>query len=176
MNMIPRHLSPAATRSAVADLLEMPVAALKERYLEVFGEPTRSANKQWLIRRVAWRIQSLAEGDLSERARKRAAELARDADVRVRPPASPPAPPPQEGARLLTVTGRIVRQSDDRLPVPGTVLRREYRGVQHEVQVLPSGFEYEGKVYRSLSAVAAAITGSHWNGFHFFGLSTKEPA
>jgi hypothetical protein len=176
MQTAPNPSSPTATRNALADLADMPVAALKERYLEVFGEATRSANKQWLIRRIAWRIQALAEGDLSERARRRAAELARDADVRLRPPTIPVALPPPDGARLMTVTGRIVRQTDERMPVPGTVLHREYRGVKHEVQVLPSGFEYEGKVYRSLSAVAAAITGSHWNGFHFFGLTTKEPA
>lgn len=174
MKTAPKPASSATTRNALAALPAMPVAALKERYLEVFGEATRSANKQWLIRRIAWRIQALAEGDLSERARRRAAELARDADVRLRPPTGPASLPPTEGARLMTVTGRIVRQTDARLPVPGTVLRREYRGMQHEVHVLPSGFSHEGKTYRSLSAVAAAITGSHWNGFHFFGLD-KEP-
>lgn len=176
MKTAPKPTSPTATRNALAELAGMPVAALKERYLEVFGEATRSGNKQWLIRRIAWRIQALAEGDLSERARRRAAELARDADIRLRPPTTPVATAPPDGARLMTVTGRIVRQTDERMPAPGTVLHREYRGVKHHVQVLTTGFEYEGKVYRSLSAVATAITGSHWNGFHFFGLANKEPA
>ena len=62
----------------------------------------------------------------------------------------------------------------DRLPVPGTVLTRTYRGRRVAVQVLPSGFEYEGRVYRSLSAVAKAVTGSHWNGHLFFGLTTLK--
>lgn len=79
----------AATRTIqqqIDELRDMPVSRLRERYAEAFGEPTTSGNRQWLYRRVAWRIQSLAEGDLSERARRRAAELARDVDVWVRPP------------------------------------------------------------------------------------------
>lgn len=155
----------------------MSVSRLRERYAEVFGEPTTSGNRQWLFRRVAWRIQALAEGDLSERARRRAAELARDEDVRVRPPtergfAAGGCP----GARLVTVTGRIASSGSDRVPAPGTVLRREYKGTEYEVTVLAEGFEYGGKVYRSLSAVATAITGSHWNGFLFFGLTRKGTA
>ena len=62
----------------------------------------------------------------------------------------------------------------DRLPLPGTVLTRKYRGRQVEAKVLPDGFEYEGQVYRSLSAVAKAVTGSHWNGHLFFGLTTLK--
>jgi hypothetical protein len=57
------------------------------------------------------------------------------------------------------------------LPVPATVLTREYRGKTVLVTVLDRGFEYEGVVYRSLSAVARAVTGSHWNGYGFFGLA-----
>ena len=56
-------------------------------------------------------------------------------------------------------------------PMPGTTLWREYKGRQVCVIVLPRGFEYEGKVYRSLSAVANAITGSHWNGLKVFAES-----
>jgi len=75
---------------------------------------------------------------------------------------------------LITVSGRLHASGQTRLPPAGAVLRREYRGVEHRVLVLPQGLEHEGKVYRSLSAVATAITGSHWNGYHFFGLSVKE--
>jgi len=152
----------------------MPVSRLRERYADAFGEPTASGNRQWLFRRVAWRIQSLAEGDLSERARRRAVELARDVDVRVRPPSDgEPDEAVRTGTRLVTITGRIASSGNDRLPAPGSVLRRAFKGADHEVTVLPQGFEYEGKVYRSLSAVATAITGSHWNGFLFFGLTKK---
>lgn len=157
----------------IDDLRDMPVSRLRERYAEVFGEPTSSGNRQWLYRRVAWRIQALAEGDLSERARRRAAELARDVDVRLRPPGEREGNEPRVGARLVTVTGRIASAGADRLPAPGSVLRRTFKGVEHEVTVLPHGFEHEGKTYRSLSAVATAITGSHWNGFLFFGLTKK---
>src|SRR5688572_30783919 len=66
----------------LAALRRMTPALLREKYLEVFGEPTRSGNKDFLFKRIAWRIQSQAEGGLSERAKRRAEELARDADIR----------------------------------------------------------------------------------------------
>jgi hypothetical protein len=69
----------------------MGVAALREKYAAVFGEATTTGNRTWLVRRIAWRLQALAEGDLSELARQRAAELARDADLRVIPPREKPA-------------------------------------------------------------------------------------
>lgn len=160
----------------INELRDMPVSRLRDRYAEVFGEPTASGNRQWLYRRVAWRIQSLAEGNLSERARRRAAELARDVDVRVRPPGERQSDSARTGARLVTITGRIASAGTERLPAPGAVLRRTFKGAEHEVTVLPHGFEYEGRTYRSLSAVATAITGSHWNGFLFFGLTKKGSA
>ena len=173
----PTHAPPTATKTIeqqIEELRHMPVSRLRERYADAFGEPTASGNRQWLFRRVAWRIQSLAEGDLSERARRRAVELARDVDVRVRPPSDgEPDEAVRTGTRLVTITGRIASSGNDRLPAPGSVLRRAFKGADHEVTVLPQGFEYEGKVYRSLSAVATAITGSHWNGFLFFGLTKK---
>jgi len=173
----PTHAPPTpktTIQQQIEELRHMPVSRLRERYADAFGEPTTSGNRQWLFRRVAWRIQSLAEGDLSERARRRAAELARDVDVRVRPPTyGEPAEEPRSGNRLMTITGRIASAGNDRLPAPGCVLRWVFKEKEHEVTVLPQGFEYEGKVCRSLSAVATAITGSHWNGFLFFGLTKK---
>ena len=70
----------------VAALEAITVAELRVRYAQVFGEETRVGNKAWLIKRIVWRLQALAEGDLSERARRRAAELANDADLRLSPP------------------------------------------------------------------------------------------
>ena len=64
--------------------------------------------------------------------------------------------------------------SDTRLPVPGTVLTRPYKGRQIRVQVLANGFEFEGEVFRSLSAVAKKITGGHCNGYLFFGLGKSK--
>jgi hypothetical protein len=65
---------------------------------------------------------------------------------------------------------------DDRLPPPGTVITRKYKGEVLQVRVQPDGFEYEGAVYTSLSAVAKAITGSHCNGYLFFRLNAKGGA
>jgi len=151
----------------IAALERMTVGQLQKRYAEVFGEPARSGNKQWLFRRVAWRIQALAEGDLAtraiERSRERARELARDADLRLRPP---PSPPPTL-ARGTVATMPIAVQRDVRVPPPGTLLARRFKGHEYRVTVLPHGFEYDGEVFRSLSAVAHAISGSHCNGMLF---------
>src|ERR1700758_4878617 len=147
----------------LAALQRLTATQLKQRYAEVFGEETPAANKAWLVKRIAWRMQALAEGDLSERARRRAAELARDADLRLNPPqhkANTTTPPPQEVP--------IPAPVDPRLPPPGTILTRPYKGQLVQVQVLTDGFAYAGRIYPSLSAVAKTITGSHTNGFHFF--------
>ena len=150
----------------LAALRHMTPSQLRDKYVEVFGEVCRTGNKDFLFKRIAWRIQSHAEGSLSDRARQRAAELARDADLRMTMPKPPntdpggrtclrPAPPPERR----------------RIPLPGTILTRRYRGRLIEVTVLPGGFEWEGEVYKSLTAVAQAVTGSHWNGFLFFNLN-----
>ena len=148
----------------ITELQQMTVPELRQRHLEVFGHETGTHNKLHLIRKIAWRIQALAEGDLSERARQRAAELARDADVRVRPPKEFAIAEPGGG----TVT--VAVQTDPRLPSIGDAIVRTYKGQKIRVVVLPDGFEYDGRRFRSLSAVAKAISGSHCNGFRFFGL------
>ena len=128
-----------------------------------FRRSHRASNRTWLVKLIAWRLQALAEGDLSERARRRAAELARDSDLRLNPPQSKAhttTPPPEDVC--------IPAPIDRRLPPPGTILTRPYKGQLVQVQVLTEGFAYAGRVYASLSAVAKAITGSHCNGYHFF--------
>ncbi len=155
----------------VAALQRMTVRELRVRYAAVFGEATRAGNKAWLVKRIAWRLQSQAEGGLSERARRRAAELANDADVRLSPPKAKPATPAPE---TRTKTATLVVASDDRLPPPGSIVTREYRGQTLQVAVLPHGFEFEGEVYKSLSAVSKAITGQHCNGYHFFRLRKEQ--
>src|SRR6185437_11670963 len=139
---------------------------------EAFGENTNANNRDWLVKRIAWRLQALAEGGLSERARRRAAELAQDADLRLSPPKVKEV---QADAPVRTMTGVLIDRADDRLPLPGTILTREYKGQTLQVRVLASGFEYAGEVYKSLSAVAKAVTGSHCNGYAFFRLE-KEVA
>jgi hypothetical protein len=147
----------------LAALEAMTVNELRAKYAQVFGEETRVGNKTWLVKRIIWRLQALAEGDLSERARRRAAELAQDADLRLSPPRlkqTTPASVQRNGKASALVNGH--------LPLPGTILTRWYKGQTLKVQVLRHGFEHEGQVYKSLSAVAKAITGSHTSGFLFF--------
>lgn len=152
----------------LAAMERMTPSELHAKYAEVFGEQARSRNKRWLAKRIAWRLQANQEGDLSERARRRAEELANDAELRRTAPRLPKGSPDRQD-RTVTVAARF--SGPARLPPAGTVLRRQYKGRVLQVTVLPAGFEYEGEVYKSLSAVAKAITGSHWNGYHFFGLS-----
>jgi hypothetical protein len=150
-----------------AALQRMTPLQLRAKYAEVFGEATRSGHKEFLVRKIAWRLQAQTEGDLSERARRRAMELANDLDIRTRAPATPVAIP----ASAFTATGTVPSGGDTRLPMIGTVINRDYKGRTIRVTVLRDGFEFEGQTYRSLSAIAKAVTGTHWNGFHFFGLA-----
>jgi hypothetical protein len=91
----------------LAALRHLTIGELRHKYAELFGEPTRTGNKVWLVRRLIWRLQALAEGDLSERSRQRAAELAHDADLRLSPPRASKnvATAPTDGPRLR-LTGR----------------------------------------------------------------------
>ncbi|HEY3787366.1 MAG TPA: DUF2924 domain-containing protein [Urbifossiella sp.] len=154
----------------VAALERMTVKQLRERFAAVFGEATTAHNKPWLVKRIAWRLQANAEGGLSELAQARAAELARDSDLRLSPP------PKAEAAPGRIVAGTVAAEVDRRLPPPGTIITRKYKGGTVQVKVLPDGFEYAGESYVSLSAVAKAITGSHCNGFLFFRLTGKGGA
>ena len=149
----------------VATLQRMTINQLRERYVVLFGEVARTNNRAWLVRRITWRMQAQAEGDLSDRARERAAELANEADLRLSPPKVLPAPVERTRIAVFQANG------DDRVPVPGTIITRVYKGKTLQVKVVPHGFEYEGEVHKSLSAVAKAITGQHMNGYHFFRLA-----
>ncbi|NLW87696.1 MAG: DUF2924 domain-containing protein [Planctomycetes bacterium] len=163
------------TANALAALKGMTPKQLRERYAELYGEPSRSGNKQWLIRRCAWRIQALAEGGLSERAERRARQLARDQDLRIIPPKDLTMDPLDRPADVQQPARRYIRRTHDaRLPMPGEQITRVYKGHQYVVDVLEDGFAYDGKRYQSLSAVAHVITGGHWNGFKFF--NREQPA
>src|SRR5580692_4978983 len=115
------------------------IPALKKRYRELFGEESKSSNKQFLFRRICFRLQANAEGDLSERARRRAAEIADDRDLRVRAPKEF-AVRPDAG---LGSIDRTRPPRDLRLPGPGTLLTRRIGNRQIVVKVLTDGFEYE---------------------------------
>jgi Protein of unknown function (DUF2924) len=145
----------------IEHLRKLKTTELRTRYRNLFGEASASSNRAHLFRRIAWRLQAEAEGDLSEEARRRASDLANDSDLRLRAPRSFW----RERERNGDSPDR-----DPRLPPAGTVLERVYRGQTIRVTILPSGFEYHAKPYASLSAVAQRVTGTRWNGFHFFGL------
>lgn len=154
----------------LAALASMSVPDLAAKYLELYGEPTRSRNRDYLKKRMAFRIQELAEGSLSARAVTRISELGdklperwRMRQVETKPSAPPPSVPAD--VRAPAADGR-----DARLPPPGTVLTRVFKGAQHRVTVREDGIEFEGQLHRSLSSVAKLITGTAWNGFTFFGL------
>lgn len=154
--------------SQVSSLRSLTIAELRKRYTEVFEEEPRSRNKDYLFKRVAFRLQEMAEGGLSERAKGRAAGLAREADLRIRARKEAEAPPAAEPIALLPLP------RDKRLPKPGALLKKVVGGKEHVVKVLAEGFEHDGKAYRSLSAVARAITGTRWNGFAFFDLNPEN--
>jgi hypothetical protein len=157
----------------LANLETLTTGQLKQKYAALFGDESRSGNRTWLLRRIAWRLQANAYGGLSERARQRAAELANESDLRLSPPKV--RSEGRGGPLSAPQTVSTVRvEGETRLPLPGTILTRNYKGRVLQIRVLDSGFEYQGEVYRSLSAVAKAITGSHCNGFAFFGLNRKD--
>jgi hypothetical protein len=164
-------MEPALVR-AIEKLRGAKLAALKKKYREVFGEPSRSSNKQFLFHHIVWQLQAKAEGGLSERALRRAAEIADDADLRRRAPQgfwTGPAP--------MATTSPLDRSRaprDSRLPTPGTLLTRRLRRRDIAVKVLEDGFEYQSRRFRSLSAIAREVTGTRWNGLLFFGLAERR--
>jgi hypothetical protein len=150
----------------IEELREMPIAQLNERYVQAFGFKPLVVHRQFLVRRIAWKLQATTLGGLSERAMLRASEIAKD--VRF-----------DEADTLAIGTGanssrkQSRRHRDKRQPEPGSELTRIYKDRRIVVKVNANSFEYEGKQYPSLSAVARAATGTPWNGLVFFGLAKR---
>jgi DUF2924 family protein len=155
---------------AIGKLRKLSVPALQKRYREVIGEPLRSSNKIYLFRRIAWKLQAQALGDLSERARRRAVGLASEADI----PAGQHRQAQPSTGRSVSTLGGSRSQRDWRLPPPGTLLARRFQGRDVLVKILEDGFEYQKRHFRSLSAIATEVTGTRWNGFLFFGLTDRR--
>lgn len=145
-------------------LRRLTVGQLQQRYAELAREVSHSRNRTYLVRRILWFEQARRQGGLSEDTLALAAGLARDVDVRTTLPPRVLAAPPRPRAR----------GGDPRLPAPGRSIVRRYKGRAVRVFVHSDGFEYEGKRYRSLSAVARDVTGTHINGFRFFRLTGDE--
>ena len=152
----------------IESLRRASMAELRKKYREVFREETRCRHREHLFRRIAWRLQALAEGDLSERARGRAHQIAQDASLRM---VAPRDFFRVDGERVQTTPSDRNRGKDSRLPLPGVLLSRKWKGRTILVEVLAEGFRYENRPYSSLSAIATAITGTRWNGLAFFGLT-----
>ncbi len=153
----------------IAELQNKTVNQLVQRYEQVFNEECRSRNKQYLIRRIAWRLQANEEGGLSRAALKKAAELAEDAETRV----TAPRKHSNDGVKLVVPEPTAFVDWDQRLPPPGNIIERQYKGKMIRVIVLQDGFEYEGQRYKSLTAIAKEVSGSHCNGFLFFRLGRR---
>ena len=151
------------TVTKIMDLKGMSLGELQKKYEEVFeGSKAPSNNKVYLWRKIAYRIQERECGKLAEKAQGKIDEFIQKYDPinnKALRPNNPETPEP--GKKL---------KRDKRLPIPGTIITKEYKGAKLQVKILESGFEYNNKAYKSLSAIAKETTGAHWNGYLFFSL------
>ena len=148
-------------------LRQMNVTELRCEWERLNGEPTRSRNKDYLYRRLAWRVQELQHGGLSRTARDRIDELAPTSFTHTRTPQLQPDAP--RAPETLPRTHR-----DPRLPSPGTVITKQYKGRELRLTVHDDHFELDGQSFRSLSEAARHVTGSRWNGRLFWGLTERK--
>jgi hypothetical protein len=136
----------------VAALKTLPIPQLKQQWRDLFETEPPPYNRRFLEHRLAYRIQELAYGGLKPETIKRLKAIAQD--------------------RGGGDPARRRRPAKDR-PIAGTRLIREYQGVEHSVTVRNEDFEYQGRPYKSLSAIARTVTGTRWNGLVFFGLKNR---
>ena len=156
----------------IADLPRLNAAQLQATHRLLFGAEHPIANCQHLRRKIAWHLQAEQEGGLPEVVRQRAIGIARDVPLRVRI-AENLSNRQREIPADQALTSSVVQTRDTRLPMPGSLIVNKYKDRTLVVKVLDNSFEYEGRRYRSLSNIAAEITGTHWNGFAFFGVDKE---
>lgn len=143
----------------IMSLKDASLETIQARYSALFGEGSPcSNNKAYLWRKIAFRLQEIEYGGLSPETQNRISELIERYD-----PVNNKMLRPQNAPGKNKANGR-----DTRLPIPGAIIRKDYKGQVLEVKVLEKGFEYQGQTYKTLSAVAKAVTGDHWNGYLFF--------
>ena len=142
-------IPPTEVLGRLAALQAAPIATLKRQWRELYGKEPPPFSRSYITSRLAYRIQELAYGGLKPETRARLEALGEQLD----------------GGNVV-----LRRVRADSRPLPGTRLVREWQGVQHVVTVRSDDFEYEGRPYQSLSAIARHITGTRWNGWVFFGL------
>jgi hypothetical protein len=171
MNTPRPFLVPVPAKAVELDrLAHMGPQELQELFRDLFGCEIPSRNTAYARRRVAWHLQAEREGGLPESARQHALAIARDSRIRLRIGAN--VDRRSNGLALEhTITTQIVSDHDSRLPMPGSVLVKKHKGRTIIVNVLSAGFEYDGRRFSSLTAIANEITGTKWNGFAFFGLA-----
>ena len=138
----------------IAALKLMPIPQLKQQWRDLFETEPPPYNRRFLEHRLAYRIQELAYGGLSPATLKRLRELAEDLD----------------GGDAVRRRQRVGKER----PIAGTRLIREYQGIEHCVTVRDDDFEYQGRPFKSLSAIARDITGTRWNGLLFFGIKNRR--
>jgi hypothetical protein len=151
---VPQPPSTAAearpVESEIGALERAGVITLRVEWRRLFGDEPRRLSRDILVRALAYRVQERAMGGLSRASLKRLQELAENPEGR--------GPPPEQAASLR----------------PGAKLVREWHGRTHIVLVTDAGFDYAGSSYRSLTQIARLITGAHWSGPRFFGLTTRR--
>ena len=150
--------------SQIMELKEKALGDLQTKYQKLFpGQQAPSNNRVYLWRKIAYRLQELEYGGISSETQGKIQQLIQQYD-----------PINNKTLRPNTIPENRPKKSklsrDKRLPIPGTVIIKEYKGIKLEVKILESGFEYHNKVYKSLTAIAKEVTGAHWNGYLFFNL------
>ena len=148
-----KFTAPPSVASQIARLPDLAMPDIKALWQKLFGDDTPTHNRQFLERRIAYRLQEVefrkVDSNLLERNKRRIASLVE--------------------------TGKIKKRDRDYRPAAGTALTREYQGVEHRVIVTQDGqYDFQGRMYPSLSMIAREITGTRWSGPLFFGL--KAPA
>ena len=139
----------------LAALHASPTAELKQQWRDLFGKEPPPFSRTFIQSRLAYRIQELAYGGLKLETVAHLEAIGEQLD----------------GGNIVL---RRIRHQDK--PIAGTRLIREWQGVEHTVTVQPEGYEWQGRPYKSLSAVARAITGTRWNGWTFFGMKNHRGA
>ena len=156
----------------IAALKRMSVRELQTEWERMFGQPARSNNRTHLWRKLAWELQARAHGGLSDRASARIDELAPDVlDCTMRATRANPATGDGDVA-IRPAAPRRVR--DPRLPSPSTIIVKNYKGRELRLVVHEDHFELDGQSFNSLSQAARHVTGSHWNGRLFWGLTERK--
>ena len=151
----PTHSTPPSVAAQIARLPELSMSEIRALWQKLVGGDTPTHNRQFLERRIAYRLQEVefrkVDANLLDRNQRRIASLVE--------------------------TGKVKRRDRDYRPAAGTVLVREYKGVEHRVIATADGqYDFQGRMFPSLSMIAREITGMRWSGPLFFGLRPPSNA